>query len=117
MAGHALIIEDEAIIALELEDRLRELGFRTFDVAVSPTEAIDHALRRKPDLITADVRIVGGTGIEAVHAIEAQVGHVPHIYITGNVDLLGDEDGAVVVEKPVRSYVLAQAWATAIAAH
>ena len=53
---HALIIEDDAIIALEIEDRLRDLGYDSFDIAVSPAEALSCATARRPDLITADVR-------------------------------------------------------------
>jgi len=114
---HALIIEDDVIIALEIEDRLRELGFDSFDVAVSPAEALDCASARRPDLITADVRIVGGTGIEAVHAIVAALGEVPFFYVTGNVDMLREEGDVLVVEKPVQPRAFAAACVRVTTSH
>lgn len=97
---HALIIEDEIIIALEVEELLRDLGFTSFDVAASPQDALEQATRRRPDLITADVRILGGTGIEAVKAITQILGEIPYFYVTGNTDMLSDVP-APIVEKPI----------------
>lgn len=116
-ARHALIIEDDAIIALEIEHRLRDLGYDSFDVAVSPAEALDCATGRRPDLITADVRIVGGTGIDAIHAIVAALGEVPFFYVTGNVDMLREEGGVLVVEKPVQPRAFAAACARVTTSH
>lgn len=114
---HALIIEDDAIIALEIEDRLRDLGYDSFDIAVSPAEALSCATARRPDLITADVRIVGGTGIDAIHAIVASLGEVPFFYVTGNVDMLREEGGVLVVEKPVQPRAFAAACARVTTSH
>ena len=49
---HALIIEDESLIAMAIEDALRGCGFLSFDVAVSADEAITAAALKCPDLIT-----------------------------------------------------------------
>ena len=114
---HALIIEDDAIIALEIEHRLRDLGYDSFDVAVSPPEALNCAMTCRPDLITADVRIVGGTGIDAIHAIVAVLGEVPFFYVTGNVDMLREEADVLVVEKPVQPRAFAAACARATTSH
>ncbi|PZQ59110.1 MAG: hypothetical protein DI570_16715 [Phenylobacterium zucineum] len=100
MLGHALVIEDELLIALEVEDHLRGLGYTSVDIAGSPTDALDHALRRRPDLITADVQIVGGTGVEAVKAIRQRLGEIPYFYLTGNVEIVAGE-GVGVVDKPI----------------
>ena len=111
---HALIIEDEAIIALEVEALLVDLGFATFDIADTPDAAAEAAARRRPDLITADYRIIGGTGVEAVRRIEAELGLIPVVYITGNVrDVAGF--GAPVVEKPIRPQELDRACTRACA--
>ena len=112
-APHALIIEDEMIIALEVEDLLRGVGFATFDVAATPEEAVDQATRQRPDLITADVRILGGTGIEAVQAITRELGEIPYFYVTGNVDMLKDVDAARIVEKPINAHHFRRACAVA----
>lgn len=47
---HALIIEDESMIAIAVEDALRDCGFTSFDVAVSANEAATAAALRCPDL-------------------------------------------------------------------
>lgn len=106
---HALIIEDEMLIALEIEQLLRDLGYDSFDWADSPPVALECARRRRPNLITADLRIIGGTGLDAVQAIEAELGHVPVVYVTANADLLKGEPGAKVVSKPIQPRQLAEA--------
>lgn len=106
--GHALIIEDEALIALEVEALLEEQGYSSFDLVASPEHALACALERTPDLITADFRIIGGTGLEAVQAIEARLGKVPTVFVTGNADLLVD-CGREVVGKPISASRLAEA--------
>ncbi len=109
LRGHALIIEDEMLIALEIESLLQEIGFGTFDIADSPERALASALAHRPDLITADVRIIGGTGVEAVNAIIAALGPVPVVFITGNIDDLTDQDPFALVEKPISVGSLATA--------
>lgn len=112
---HALIIEDEILIAMEVEALLKEQGFETVDIADSPMTALDSALRRRPDLITADYRIVGGTGVEAVSKIMAHLGPIPVVYVTGNASCLSAETSPV-VSKPILPRALADAWQGAIAA-
>lgn len=107
--GHALIIEDEMIIALEVQDLLSDLGYATFDVADSPPQAVAAALVRRPDLITADYRIIGGTGLEAVAAIIEAIGEVPVIYVTGNPDIVLRAGLGPVVDKPIALRALAEA--------
>jgi CheY-like chemotaxis protein len=84
MSRHALIIEDEILIAYEIQDVLERLGFESFDLAASPAEAVACATAQRPSLITADMRIVGGTGLEAVRAIVRAIGEVPVVYVTAN---------------------------------
>lgn len=108
--GHVLIIEDEPIIALELEALLSDLGFRSFDVADTPDDAVAFARNTRPDLITADYRIHAGTGLEAVERITAAMGQIPVVYVTGNADLFEAGD-AVVVDKPISFNALAAACA------
>lgn len=109
LQGHVLIIEDEMLIALEIESLLQEIGFGTFDIADSPERALASALAQRPDLITADVRIIGGTGIEAVNAITASLGPVPVVFVTGNLDALTDQDPLALVEKPISLHSFATA--------
>ena len=69
---HALIIEDEYMIATVIEFVLRECGFTSFDIAASCEAAIEAAKKRRPDLITADMSLDSGTGMEAVDVISPQ---------------------------------------------
>jgi len=109
MTLHALIIEDEILIAYEVQSILEELGFESFDLADSPGDALACARAHRPDLITADLRIVGGTGLEAVRAITMALGRIPVVYVTANADMLLGEDLLAVVEKPIASPALAAA--------
>jgi CheY-like chemotaxis protein len=97
---HALIIEDQALIAMMVEDELWELGYTSFDVATTQESAIAAAKRRCPDLITADDRLTTGSGIEAVRIICAEQS-IPTVYIVGNPHELGRQtSGTIVIGKP-----------------
>ena len=105
---HALIIEDEILIAFEVQGVLEDLGFESFDIADNPAEALACAKARRPDLITADMRIINGTGLEAVCLIQAALGPMAVVYVTANADMLREER-VVVVEKPIAWPKLADA--------
>jgi DNA-binding response OmpR family regulator len=80
---HALIIEDEYLIAMTIEYVLRDCGFDSFDIAPSSDAALKLAAKRCPDLITADVRLNPGCGIQTVREI-CQRPSTPVIFITGS---------------------------------
>lgn len=97
---HALIIEDESLIAMAIEDALRSCGFTSFDVAVSTDEAVASAARRCPDLITADVELRPGCGIAAVQLICSER-PIPVLFITGSPgEVRIRMPGHLLVEKP-----------------
>ena len=97
---HALIIEDEFLTAHLIEDRLRGLGFTSFAFAMDEEEAVAAALERCPDLITSDVQLPRGCGIDAVKRICAD-GPIPILYITGSGSIVRERcPSAVVVQNP-----------------
>ena len=97
---HALIIEDEILIAMAIEDALRGCGFNSFDIAVSTEEAVAAAVRNCPDLITADVELRPGCGITAVQSICSQR-QIPVLFITGTPSEVRIRmPGHQLVEKP-----------------
>lgn len=97
---HALIIEDESMIAIAIEEALRGCGFTSFDIAVSADEAVTAAARRCPDLITADVELRPGCGITAVQSICSQQ-PIPVLFITGSPGKVRIRmPGHTLVEKP-----------------
>ena len=106
---HALIIEDEAMTATVIEFVLRDCGFDSFDVAASSDSAIAAASRRRPDLITADVMLEAGSGLDAVSAI-CREPLIPVIFITGSALEIRDEIGDyAVLAKPFSQQTLTYA--------
>jgi CheY-like chemotaxis protein len=112
---HALIIEDEMMIALSMEQMLTGLGFRSFDIADSAAAALRCARLHRPDIITADGRIKGGTGMEAVDQITKAMGAIPVIYVTGNPTVI--EGRGPVVTKPFSSETIGAACARVYSFH
>ena len=79
---HVLIIEDEPLIALDLEDLLRGYGGLSFSFADTQCSAIAEARAHFPDFILSDVWLREGTGPLAVETIEREIGKVPVIFVT-----------------------------------
>lgn len=97
---HALIIEDESLIAMAIEDALRGCGFTSFDIAASAEEAVAAAAHKCPDLITADVELRPGCGISAVQSICSKQ-LIPVLFITGSPgEVRIRMPGQALVEKP-----------------
>ena len=106
---HALIIEDEVLIAALIEDSLRAFGFSTFDWAVSEEQAVAFATARCPDLITADNRLSGGCGVSAVLTICERT-PIPVLFVVADTaDVLDVLPSAIVVCKPFERDSLRQA--------
>ena len=78
---HAIVIEDESIIAMTIAEVLTSCGFTSIDIAWSEEEAIRVAALRRPALITADGQLCPGSGIDAVNVICSH-GSIPVIFIT-----------------------------------
>lgn len=77
-----LIIEDEPIVAMDLEGIVGDLGHEVTSVARTRTEAIAAAAQANPGLVLADILLAdGSSGIDAVHDILKQF-EVPVIFIT-----------------------------------
>lgn len=113
---HALIIEDEPLIALSIEDVLRDCGFRSFDLASSSNEAFDAVSRTCPDLITSDVQLMPGSGIDTVLTICDRT-PIPVIFITGNVaDVTQRIPDAIALAKPLSETDLMRAVEIVLAA-
>lgn len=112
---HALIIEDDFLFAWRLEDLLRGLGFDSFAIASTVIEAFASAEEQRPALITADLRLSDGSGLEAVEAIHARIDpSIPVVFITADAEELADLAGAVVVAKPISAAALKRACGAAL---
>ncbi len=87
MAGKKiLIVEDNAIIAMETIDRVKRLGYGVSGIAATGRDAIRLAGAMQPDLILMDINLRGDMdGIEAAVEIMRRAS-VPVIYITAYSD-------------------------------
>lgn len=99
---HVLIIEDEAMIALDLESLLEGEGATSFSFAASEGEAVSAARDHRPDIITSDVTLLEGTGPAAVETIRSAMGRIPVVYISGtSPDCSAGDPLTRVVRKPL----------------
>jgi CheY-like chemotaxis protein len=80
--AQVMIIEDESIIALHIKSIVEDLGHSVTGVARTRAEAVDLALRNRPELVLADISLAdGSSGIDAVKDI-LEAMDVPVIFIT-----------------------------------
>lgn len=80
-----LIVEDEAIIAMDLGARLTRMGYAVIATTASGAEAIRCAIEHKPDLVLMDVVLAGD--MDGVHVAEQMIPlGIPVIYITAYSD-------------------------------
>jgi CheY-like chemotaxis protein len=83
---HVLIIEDEALIAMNLQSLLSENGATSFDIADTEDQAVDAARAHRPDVILSDVNLKHGAGPAAVQRIRRLFGLLPVIFVTASPD-------------------------------
>ena len=81
-----LIVEDEGILALDVQQRLTSLGYPVPDIASTGEEAVKKAEEDRPDLILMDIMLPGEIdGVTAAERIRARF-DIPVIYITAYAD-------------------------------
>jgi len=107
---HVLIIEDEALIALDIEDILSRQGATSFDVVDTEDAAIKAASARRPDIITADVVLKMGLGSSAVETISDRYGPIPTIFITATPEVCRPGQTSHILRKPVNETAVSKAY-------
>lgn len=104
VTGRVLVIEDEAIIAMDLQDIVSDMGHSVTGVARTHDGAVRLAGRERPDLILSDIQLAdGSSGVEAVNEILKAAGDIPVIFITAFPErlLTGERpEPAFVITKP-----------------
>jgi len=102
-ATDVLIIEDEPLIAMQLEDLVRSLGHDVYGTAATRTQAQKLVDERAPGLVLADIQLAdGSSGLDAVDDILA-IRDIPVIFITAYPErlLTGDRpEPTYLVTKP-----------------
>jgi CheY-like chemotaxis protein len=106
-----LVVEDEVLIALELECLLDDLGHITVGVAGSSAEAIALGRSTVPDVAFVDIHLIDGpTGVDVARALSADP-HTTVVFMTANAKRIPpDFAGAVgVIAKPYSERTVASA--------
>jgi DNA-directed RNA polymerase specialized sigma24 family protein len=103
VATDVLIIEDEPMIAMDLESIVEGLGHRVASVARTHEEAVHAVEQEKPGLVLADIQLAdGSSGLDAVNEMLGSFA-VPVIFITAYPDrlLTGERpEPAFLITKP-----------------
>lgn len=103
VATDVLIIEDEPMIAMDLESIVEGLGHRVTAIARTHAEALKAVNKEKPGLVLADIQLAdGSSGLDAVNEMLASF-TVPVIFITAYPDrlLTGERpEPAFLITKP-----------------
>jgi PAS domain S-box-containing protein len=81
-----LIVEDERIIARDLQQMLTELGYDVYATASNADDALAKAAERRPDLVLMDIRIEGSRdGVETARILQS-FHDVPVVFLTAHAD-------------------------------
>lgn len=104
MAGRVMIIEDEAIIAMDLESIVTDMGHVVTGIARTAEAAVKLFGQEQPNLIMSDIQLAdGSSGIDAVNEITAKHPDIPVIFITAFPERLLTGNGpepAFLISKP-----------------
>lgn len=81
-----VIVEDEAIVALDISMTLKKLGYQVIGIMTSGLEVMQCIPSLKPDIVLMDIRLRGDIdGIQLAEYIGSELG-VPVIFVTGQAD-------------------------------
>lgn len=104
-ATTVLVIEDEPLIAMQLESLVTELGHQVVATATTRSQAVEAFREHVPGLVLADIQLAdASSGIDAVEEILA-IGDVPVVFITAYPErlLTGERpEPTYLVTKPFR---------------
>ena len=81
-----MIVEDEALIAMDLEMQVEMAGHEVVAMARSADEAIREGSRTRPDVVLMDLRLAGGSsGIDAARLLYEEHA-IRCVFLSGNLD-------------------------------
>lgn len=85
-AVRVMVVEDETIIAMDLQGILKQFGYEVCRIVASGEESIRSARECLPDVVLMDIKLKGSmSGITAAHQIRADL-DIPVIYLTAYSD-------------------------------
>jgi PAS domain S-box-containing protein len=84
--AHIMVVEDERIVAADIQDRLRALGYGVTALVTTGEEAEQVAAETRPDLVLMDIMLKGQMdGVEAAERITGALG-IPVVFLTAHAD-------------------------------
>ncbi len=84
--ARVLIVEDESIIALDIQTSLQNAGYQVVSIATTAEEALTNTASFQPDLVLMDIRLHGEMdGVETAEQIR-QTWQLPVIFLTAHAD-------------------------------
>ena len=86
MAGHILLVDDDAQIRTSLSEALEDFGFLV-DLAESAEEALSKIASSKPDIVLSDIRMPGMDGIELLKLLRERTPDVDVVLMTAFDDM------------------------------
>ena len=86
MKASILVVEDESIVAQDLQFTLEDLGYDATETANSGELAIEKAASTRPDLILMDIRLIGEMDGITTATIIRQRFNIPVVYLTAHAD-------------------------------
>lgn len=104
LRGRVMVIEDEAIIAMDIRGIVEEMGHDVTGIARTRDAAVELARKQPPDLVLADIQLADkSSGIDAVNHILQETGDIPVVFITAFPErlLTGEQpEPAFLIAKP-----------------
>jgi len=102
--GRVMIIEDETIIAMDIQSIVQSMGHRVTGIARTREQAVALSRKERPNLVLADIQLAdNSSGVDAVNDILAELGDIPVIFITAFPErlLTGERpEPAFLISKP-----------------
>ena len=81
-----IVVEDEALVALDLKNRLTRMSYEVADITAYGELAVIKCQVLKPDIVLMDIKLAGKVeGVEAADNIRREL-DIPVIFLTGNSD-------------------------------
>jgi two-component SAPR family response regulator len=105
-----MIVEDEALLALELENEVEAAGHEVVGQAPSSKVAIEIVRTERPEFAFVDIHLLDGpTGIELGRFLADQ--GIPYVFVSGNIKRLPDDFAGAIgaIEKPYTMHGLQNA--------
>ncbi len=84
--ANILVVEDESIVAADLQDRLKAMDYEVVGIAASGEDAVKKAVETHPDLALMDIVLKGEMdGVEAAERLRDDL-NIPVVYLTAYTD-------------------------------